>query len=348
MRQFAGNHPDEKRLFKEIVGDTNYDSGFNVAGFIEDLYGVGKAPGVYSETHKIHNMLSGYSGHIGKYFNSDIFPAYNTVNVGALSPKYAVSSDDKYMRTISFSGDITPENEAALMEIDSFLEKSNVYGELEKLLGDFDYKKLDVRLDKGMKPNVMGMTDCRGAQPYCDILLNEKLYSKPYTKVGDKNAQMLVKYLQAGTLRHEWVHERTISSPKGSMAVENLLKMGYSKENVRGFLEMLAEMYTIKSLENAGQYALAHIGKMYSPYRDAYKMGERIEREFRDEYGRTGLKGFIYDLWRGELSYTDAQKYIGPLKVKAPEAARYHNEKWYGSGCSANSCNGHEIQYRCT
>lgn len=190
-----------------------------------------------------------------------------------------------------------------------------------------------------MKPNVMGMTNCTGAQPYCGISLNEKLYSKPYTKIGDKNAQLLVKYLQAGTLIHEWVHKRTI----GSVAVENLQNnMGYSRENVRGFLEMLAEMYTIKSFENAGQHALAHIGKMYSPYRDAYKIGERIEREFKDEYGRTGLKGFISAISRGELSYTDAQKYIRPLKVKMPEAAQHQGKGQQGKGYAANSCNRYD------
>jgi len=160
---------------------------------------------------------------------------------------------------------------------------------------------------------------------YCGIKLNEKLYSKPYTEIGDKNSHMIVKYLQAATLLHEYIHKVTLSSKMFNDAVDNLkYKMKYSDENIRGFLEMYAETLTKKSL--AKDKILSHMAKMYSPYKHASDMGELIYEEFKGD-GMDGLQRLVYLAYLNQLSKEDGDKYIKPLHVKAPKEARYKGKE---------------------
>lgn len=345
MQRLAGMDvldSDADRLLTDILAN-GYGTNFNVERYLTELQDVTNAgkQGVYSGTHTIFNPISGSSDDFGKYLNPEISTAYKPANIGALSPEYLFSvRPDSYQRTISTKGALTDGNKAALSEIHKYLHESRVYDALDGLLKYLPDKELEVSVDGKMPQHVLGQTKCEALRPYCDISLNKKLYSKPYTQIGDKNSQLIVKYLQAATMIHEYIHKVTLGSNVFKDAIKNLKEMKYSDENIRGFLEMYAEAYTKKALEK--DPILSHMAKMYSPYKHASDMGEHIYNELAGN-GMEGMQRLVYGLASGgDISKMLAEKYVKPLNVRAPDAARYLDKGQNGNGCAGNCCNRYD------
>lgn len=214
---------------------------------------------------------------------------------------------------LDVDGKYTTDNQKAIMDIHSYLVDSKAYDALREDFGYFGDDYLEIEFDESLGRQILGKTECYGAYPVCEIALNPRVYDKSYKAIGDKNTQLIKKYLQATTLLHEYSHEMTIESPLFNGAIDALDKMGYSDDNIRGFLEMVAEKSTIGALKQTGQYDLAFIGEMHSPYREALNRGNYIDSSFKG-----GLKGFVSALAYGKLTKTEVDEYLSALEVKLP------------------------------
>ena len=253
------------------------------------------------------------------------------VGVSAYTPKGDAGGLAESYHPLSISGEAAPENIKAIKDIHAYLENSGVYNAVDQKLRYLtDNKAMEVSFDRKLSPDVFGQTARNGSISYgnWDVSLNPRIYEISYMDLEEgSDEQLIAQYLQSGVPIHEKVHKVTLESPKVNKAMAELEKMGYGENNLRGFLEMLAEKYTIESFLDAGEKDVAWMGRRHTPYRRALEAGDNIDSFFvygeKEKY--RGLEGFIDALADGALSKDKetVDKYLGGLEVKLDAAKPY-------------------------
>ncbi|MBU4246135.1 MAG: hypothetical protein ABIF85_01205 [Nanoarchaeota archaeon] len=191
-----------------------------------------------------------------------------------------------------------------------------------------------IYLDKHLPKNVLGRTEFDEYSDNVTVAYRPEIFNKSYKDVRDPVISQAIKYIQARTLKHERVHEEMLGSPDAYRAVRNLGEMNYSEDVFNGLLEGIAEIETLQSFKDAGEYGFAEKVQNESPYKEQLRIVERIENEFNYSDGERiyrGARGFYEALAKGLLDKETTDDLLGGIELKSDFMPAYGHLSVCGS-----------------